>query len=165
MYLINVFIFIFLLQLDDWVLCRIYNKRGTVEKNYGAAQNMTSFPEIEERKPNINVMSGQNMVPSIPLKTPTMMTGDQLHMDTSDSVPRLHTDSSCSEHVVSPEFTCEREVQSEPKWNELDNAFDYFEQFNYMDGFADDPFAPQLQFQMGQVSPLQDMFTYLQKPL
>lgn len=32
----------------------------------------------------------------------------------SDSIPRLNTDSSCSEHVLSPEFTCEREVQSQP---------------------------------------------------
>jgi hypothetical protein len=156
------------LQLDDWVLCRIYNKRGTVEKNYGAVdQNMTSFPEIEERKPKI-VMSAQNMnmnmnMVASSLKTPAMIMSDQLHMDTSDSVPRLHTDSSCSEHEASPEFTCEREVQSEPKWNnELDNAFNYLE-FNYMDGFSDDPFAPQPpQFQMDQLSPLQDMFTYLQ---
>lgn len=120
-----------------------------MEKNYGADQNMRNLPEIDERKPKI-------MVP-----TKTMITDDQLNMDTSDSVPRLHTDSSCSEHVVSPEFTCEREVQSEAKWSELDNYFG----FNYMDGFSDDPFGPQLQFQMDQFSPLQDMFTYLQKPL
>ena len=143
-----------------------------MERNYGATadQNMTSFPEIEERKPKI-VMTEQNMnmnmnmnVVASSLNTPAMIMSDQLHMDTSDSVPRLHTDSSCSEHEASPEFPCEREVQSEPKWNELDSAFNYLE-FNYMDGFSDDPFAPQLQYQVDQLSPLPDMFTYLQKPL
>jgi hypothetical protein len=126
---------------------KLPRNRGEKTKNCDVRQNM-----------NMNM----NMVASS-LKTPAMIMSDQLHMDTSDSVPRLHTDSSCSEHEASPEFTCEREVQSEPKWNnELDNAFNYLE-FNYMDGFSDDPFAPQPpQFQMDQLSPLQDMFTYLQ---
>ncbi|KAA8531133.1 hypothetical protein F0562_005842 [Nyssa sinensis] len=57
-------------------------------------------------------------------------------------MPRLHTDSSCSEHVVSPEFMCE--VQSEPKWDDFEKVLDY--QFNYMNAFPDDPFAPQVQF-------------------
>jgi hypothetical protein len=139
------------LQLDDWVLCRIYNKRGSVEKYYGADQDLRNLTEIDERKPKI-------MVP-----TKTMITDDQIHMDTSDSVPKLHTDSSCSEHVVSPEFTCEREVQSEAKWSEVDNYFGF--NYNMDDGFSDDPFGRQLQFQMDQLSPLQDMFAYLQQPL
>lgn len=147
-----------LLQLDDWVLCRIYNKKGSIEKHYPVDRKLTKYPEMEEQKPNI-LMSGHNGIS--PLQ-PSMMNNDLLHMDTSDSIPRLHTDSSCSEQVLSPEVTCEKEVQSEPKWNELDNAFDF--NFNYMDGFQDDPFASQVQYQMEQLSPLQDMFMFLQKP-
>ena len=71
--------------------------------------------------------------------------------------------------MVSPDVTCEREVQSDPKWNDdldlkLENAFDF--QFNYLDdnnlSVDDDPFGT-VQYQMGQLSPLQDMFMYLQK--
>nr|KYP61874.1 NAC domain-containing protein 2 [Cajanus cajan] len=148
------------LRLDDWVLCRIYNKKGKIEKyntgapkmNHGVVHNFEHEKENEnETKPEIHKLGME-----------------QLYMDTSDSVPRLHTDSSCSEHVVSPDVTCEREVQSEPKWNDLDlqieNPFDF--QFNYFDNniSVDDPFGNQVQYQMGQLSPLQDMFMYLQKP-
>lgn len=139
-----------------------------MEKVYPTDQKMASFEEMDERKPNI-MMSGQNMVPA-PSQTHPMIPSDQFHMDTSESFPRLHTDSSSSDHVLSPEVTCEKEVQSEAKWNDLDAAFDrldYFQLGNFMDGFApaDDPFAPQVQYQMDQLSPLQDMFMYLQKPL
>ncbi|XP_062094110.1 NAC domain-containing protein 2-like [Humulus lupulus] len=147
-------------RLDDWVLCRIYNKKGSIEKNYPTNQvmKMEEFPEIEDTKPQIIPLAFHN---------------DHLYMDTSDSVPKLHTDSSCSDHVLSPEVTCDREVQSEPKWNNisddvLDNAFDF--NFNFMDGFSDDPFGSQLQIQypnpMDQLSPFQDMFSFnfVQKP-
>jgi len=149
------------LRLDDWVLCRIYNKKGTQEKYQPMEQKVAKFTEMEEeeQKPNI-IMSGLNTIVTQP-----MISNDQLHMDTSESVPRLHTDSSCSEHVLSPEVTWEKEVQSEPKWNEneMENAFDKLDylQFNYMDGLADDLFTPQIQFQMDQLSPLQDIFKYL----
>ena len=113
---------------------------------------------MEDQKPNI-LLNGQNMTAlSQQQPSPMSMMNDLLETDASDSVPRLHTDSSSSEHVLSPEIKCEKEVQSEPKWNELSNAFDF--QFNYMDGFQDDPFASQVQFQMDQLSPLQDMFMY-----
>ncbi|KAL4632708.1 NAC domain-containing protein 2-like [Castanea sativa] len=149
------------LRLDDWVLCRIYNKKGTLEKYQPLDPKMEKFAEMEEeQKPKIMV-SGQNTT-----VTQAMISHDHLHMDTSDSVPVLHTDTSCSEQVVSPEVTWEKEVQSEPKWNDndIDNVFDYF-QYNYMDGFTEDPFGPQLQYPTDQLSPLQDMFMYLQKPL
>ncbi|XP_061360028.1 NAC domain-containing protein 2-like isoform X2 [Gastrolobium bilobum] len=140
------------LRLDDWVLCRIYNKKGKVEKYNNTVPKFSG-----ETKPEIHKFAN-----------------DQLYMDTSDSVPRLHTDSSCSEHVVSPDVTCDREVQSEPKWNELelqldDTLFDF--QFNYLDDnnlSVDDPFGTQAQaqaqYQINQLSPLQDMFMFLQKP-
>lgn len=148
------------LQLDDWVLCRIYNKKGKIEKfNTGNTLEVHNYYEHEEeeheRKPEIQKLVNY-----------------QLYMDTSDSVPKLHTDSSSSGHVVSPDVTCDREVQSEPKWNELgiqlDNAFGF--EFNYLDNntlsfeYDDDPFGTNDQYQINQLSPLQDMFMYQQKP-
>ncbi|KAK7410931.1 hypothetical protein VNO78_02167 [Psophocarpus tetragonolobus] len=143
------------LRLDDWVLCRIYNKKGKIEKYNSGAPKMNAgvvqdFEHENETKPEIHKLGN-----------------DHLYMETSDSVPRFHTDSSSSEHVVSPDITCEREVESDPKWNELglqlENAFDF--QFNYLDNnlSVDDPFGT-VHYQMGQLSPLQDMFMYLQKP-
>ncbi|XWS29942.1 hypothetical protein CRYUN_Cryun24cG0073900 [Craigia yunnanensis] len=150
------------LRLDDWVLCRIYNKKGSIEKHFPSEQKWLNYPEMKDQKPNI-LLNGQNMT-TVSKQQPSSMSmmNDLLETDASDSVPRLHTDSSSSEHVLSPEIKCEKEVQSEPKWNELSNALDF--QFNCMDGFQDDPFASQVQFQMDQFSPLQDMFMYLQKP-
>ncbi|KAK8653478.1 hypothetical protein V6N13_127474 [Hibiscus sabdariffa] len=158
------------LRLDDWVLCRIYNKKGSIEKHFPSEQkcSSSSFPEMEDQKPNI-LMHGQNMAALSQqhrLSSMSMMNDDHIQTDASDSVPRLHTDSSSSGQVLSPEVTWEKEVQSQPKWNELqlsNNGFDFG--FSYMDGgFQDDPFASQVQYQMEQLSPLQDMFMYLQKP-
>lgn len=151
------------LRLDDWVLCRIYNKKGKIEK-YNSVDHKAVAARVShqvqdehehenERKPEIKNMYGHSDFGN-----------DQLYTDTSDSVPRLHTDSSCSEHVVSPDVTCDKEVQSEPKWNELElgPAFDF--QFNFlyndMNLPQDDPFAPQ--DQMNQPFPLQDMFLFPQ---
>ncbi|KAJ7945130.1 NAC domain protein [Quillaja saponaria] len=127
------------LRLDDWVLCRIYNKKGSLEK-------YNTSLVVQPRQ--------------------SMSAMDQLHMDMSDSIPKLHTDSSSSEHVLSPEVTCDREVQSAPTWNEPEDAFfDFDFQFNYLDNnLSDDLFAPQVQYQVNQLSPLQDMFMHLQKP-
>ncbi|GAY48206.1 hypothetical protein CUMW_110010 [Citrus unshiu] len=159
------------LRLDDWVLCRLYNKKGRMEKHYPSDQKSIGFPELEEdRKPNINI-SRQEVALGMPPHqgSPVPMMNDLLNMDTSDSVPRLQTDSSCSEHVLSPEIACDKEVQSVPKWNDLGNALndDYNQfSFNYMDtnSFQDDPFGPQVQYQMDQLSPYQDLFMILQKP-
>lgn len=108
----------------------------------------------EDRKPTV-------MLP--PTTAPSSATGmnDYMYFDTSDSVPKLNTDSSCSEHVVSPEFTSE--VQSEPKWKEWGNANALSNPYNYLDATMDVAFAPQLQGN-NQMSPLQDIFMYLQKP-
>lgn len=151
------------LRLDDWVLCRIYNKKGTLEKHNVGSRKVSYPMEIEEKKPEIISPATEN-APAI--------FGDTAYLDTSDSVPKLHTDSSCSEHVVSPEFTCDREVQSEPKLEEWDNtALDY--QLNYMDAnlnlmFGSQPPPPQQQQQQQgnyQMLPWQDMFMYLQRSL
>ena len=143
------------LRLDDWVLCRIYNKKGTLEKQelLNANNKMHNDSEMEDKKPEI--LNTCALPP--PVVPPTVVANDYVYFDTSDSVPRLHTDSSCSEHVVSPEFTCE--VQSEPKYWEKSLDFP----FNYMDAM-DNGFVSQLQGgSSSQMSPLQDMFMYLPK--
>ncbi|XP_058731107.1 NAC domain-containing protein 2-like [Vicia villosa] len=149
------------LRLDDWVLCRIYNKKGKIEKYNDDTKASSMFSEEvqfeNETKPKIETNGHDDF----------RIVNEQLYTDTSDSVPRFHTDSSCSEHVVSPDVTCDKEVQSEPKWNEFVlgpdpvSAFDF--QLNFMDDGEDDPFAPQVQYQMNQLSGWQDVFTYLPK--
>jgi hypothetical protein len=118
------------LRLDDWVLCRIYNKKGGLEK-----------PESEDRKP---VVTGSNagpgsMVSSPPEQKPVvgMMTHGggggapaafpeyaAYYDRPSDSMPRLHADSSCSGQVLSPDqFPGGGEVQSQPKIGEWERSF------------------------------------------
>ncbi|GER49440.1 NAC domain protein, partial [Striga asiatica] len=141
------------LRLDDWVLCRIYNKKGTLEKHYNVDQiKDVQFSDSEEQKPNID---------SKPAMGREM--NDYLQFDPSDSIPKLHTDSSSSEHV---EFGCgdnSKEVQSEPKWSELEKSLDF--QLGYMDAFGDDPFGTEMQYNDNYYSMFQDIFSsYMQKP-
>ncbi|KAE9608979.1 hypothetical protein Lal_00020562 [Lupinus albus] len=156
------------LRLDDWVLCRIYNKKGAIEKqpNTFVGSHKTELSDIEDTKPNIQPRVTALPPPPPPQSAAAGMT-DYMYFDNSDSIPKLHTDSSCSEHVVSPEFASE--VQSEPKWDEWEKNLDF--PYNYVNatpavnntGFE----AQQQQFQSNnnnQMSPLQDIFMYLQKP-
>ncbi|XP_040997335.1 NAC domain-containing protein 2-like [Juglans microcarpa x Juglans regia] len=149
------------LRLDDWVLCRIYNKKGSVEKQQqqqaaivDKKMTMMNDQEMEDKKPENLTVGG---TASAILPAQTEKANDYMYYDTSDSVPRLHTDSSCSEQVVSPEFACE--VQSEPKYWEKALEFP----FNGMDTAIDGGFGSQFQSN-NQMSPLQDIFMYLQKP-
>ncbi|KAG2665962.1 hypothetical protein I3843_15G029500 [Carya illinoinensis] len=146
------------LRLDDWVLCRIYNKKGSIEKQQQQAaidkKKMMNDQEMEDKKPE-NLTVGGTASKILPVQTEKA--NDYMYYDTSDSVPRLHTDSSCSEQVVSPEFACE--VQSEPKYWEKALEFP----FNCMDTPIDGGFGSQFQSN-NQMSPLQDIFMYLQKP-
>ncbi|XP_059631792.1 NAC domain-containing protein 2-like [Cornus florida] len=147
------------LRLDDWVLCRLYNKKGTIEKQHVSTRIPTTYSETDEQKPVI--LTHQVQKGGAPPRPSVGLFNEMVHHDTSDSFPRLHTDSSCSEHVVSPEFTCEREVQSQPKPNEIDNnTLDF--PFNYLDSSMYNDFASQ--FHNDQMSPLQDIFMHLQKP-
>ncbi|QCD84866.1 NAC domain-containing protein 2-like [Vigna unguiculata] len=149
------------LRLDDWVLCRIYNKKGKIEKY----NNVDGVVEQKPAKLPEEILFQHEMKPEIQMYDHDHFRNNQLYMDTSDSVPRLNTDSSCSEHVVSPDGTCEKEVQSEPKWNDLELGPDLVSgyDFNFMELSADDAFAPQAQYQMNQPSTWQDMFAYLPK--
>ncbi|KAM1315842.1 hypothetical protein ACFX10_019374 [Malus domestica] len=151
------------LRLDDWVLCRIYNKKGTVENQQPQQQqeqqrttshNASSGSEFEDRKPD-----NLRCPPPPASVVPSRHVSDYVYFDNSDSVPKLHTDSSCSEQVVSPELACE--VQSEPKWKEWEKALEM--PYSYMDTTVENGFGAQ--FQSGnEMSPLQDIFMYLQKP-
>lgn len=149
------------LKLDDWVLCRIYNKKGVIEKRCQMAisRNTKGLEDVEEEKPKIFNSGGGGA--DVLMASVTASVGDYVHFETSDSIPRLHTDSSGSEQVVSPELTT-GEVESERKWKEMENAFN--SGYNYIDESSlEHEFATQ--FHSGnQMSPLQDMFMYLQKP-
>lgn len=158
------------MQLDDWVLCRIYNKKGAIEKQQQQQVsinrpelNTIGFVENEDReeKPEIlneRVVSGRVPSPSPSTAPPSSgVVNDYVYFEASDSIPRLHTDSSCSEHVVSSEFTSE--VQSEPRLKEEYSGFPY----NYMDASLENTFCSQFPM-LNQMSPLQDMFMYIHKP-
>ncbi|KAL3630240.1 hypothetical protein CASFOL_023224 [Castilleja foliolosa] len=145
------------LRLDEWVLCRIYNKKGTLEKHYNVDQKEVQFSDSEEQKPNV-LTYGEMVTPAPIEQAQKAFPYDYVRFDGSDSIPKLHTDSSSSEHVLSPEF---KEVQSEPKWSELENSLDF--QLSYIDAFQDDPFGSQMEYN-DQYSMFQDMFAYTQKP-
>ncbi|XP_057549919.1 NAC domain-containing protein 2-like [Amaranthus tricolor] len=146
------------LRLDDWVLCRIYNKKGVIEKDYNNDQkpkptipnSLPQYSDFEDQKP---VISGAPIGFSVPSPIAPSK-NDLLHFDTSDSVPRCHTDTSGSNLPASPEFMCDKEVQSDPKWNDFDKNID-FPSFNYMDVFTDDP------FQHDQMTSFQDIYMLL----
>jgi len=146
------------LQLDDWVLCRIYNKKGTIEKHFPSAHDKPAeFPEMET-KPQIVMPAALNPY-TAPQYGHSPMTTDHIHTDSSESVPKLHTDSSCSEHAVSPDSACEKEVQSEAKQDDREKALNL--QFGSMDNFLDEAFR-QGQLQLDQFLALQEMSIYLQ---
>ncbi|KAF5185292.1 Nac domain-containing protein [Thalictrum thalictroides] len=147
-------------RLDDWVLCRIYNKKGSIEKQLNAEKKSIqslSYSDAQEQKPRIGTnhitMPPPPPPSQIQLQTlPSSTMNDFLYFDTSESIPRLHTESSCSDQaVISTEFPSEKEVQSEPRWTDwcLDMPYGM------------DTYAP---IDGNQLSPLQDMFMYLQKP-
>ncbi|KAL3845512.1 hypothetical protein ACJIZ3_002915 [Penstemon smallii] len=136
------------LKLDDWVLCRIYNKKGTIHQQQQRVikQEMTSAVTSEvDKKPVI--------LKSIPEASP-MVYNDFMFLDASDSGPRLHTDySSGSEHVLSPE------VESAPNMFEWEKSTLEFP-FNYLD--ATDAAFMGSQFQGNyQVEPLPDAYGFM----
>ncbi|CAH8270542.1 unnamed protein product [Arabidopsis lyrata] len=122
------------LRLDDWVLCRIYNKKGTMEKYFPA-----------DEKPRTTTVAEQSSSP----------------FDTSDSTyPTLQEDDSSSSgghgHVVSPDVL---EVQSEPKWGELEDALEAFDTSMFggsMELLQPDAFVPQFLYQSDYFTSFQD---------
>ncbi|CAN4090233.1 unnamed protein product [Withania somnifera] len=139
------------LRLDDWVLCRIYNKKGTVEKYYDVDnKENASFGELEEEiKPKI--LTPAAPMPPRPRSSPVANT--YFHFETSESMTRMHTTNSSSGSSIAP------------KWNDVGNTLDI--QLNYLDGLLNGPFEPQMQQQncnIDQFNTSQDMFLYMQKP-
>lgn len=135
------------MQLDDWVLCRLYNKKGVLEKHVSSDVKDASFSDIEiDTKPNITSYSPMDKSSTLhpPSSIPYPIRNDAFNFETSESVGTFHTDSSL-EH--------EREVESEVRKDGL--------QFGYLDPFTDDSFTAQTcYFNDYQPSPLQDMFMY-----
>ncbi|PKA57102.1 NAC domain-containing protein 48 [Apostasia shenzhenica] len=156
------------LRLDEWVLCRIYNKKGGGSGDKPRAGNfrLPATPETPEQKPEIfpqaSEMSSRVTTASAAAVTPLSKPyTDLLCFDTSESLPRLHADSSCSDHLLKQEFTCEREVQSQPRWDDLERALGVN---NANATAAIGGFSP-VGFDGGLLSPWQqDVMTYLQKP-
>ncbi|GAB2211676.1 hypothetical protein Drorol1_Dr00025002 [Drosera rotundifolia] len=174
------------LRLDDWVLCRIYNKKGRIEKEFTIDQKALKnsnfsieFDYYEDQKPDIFTPQQDELTTMIkmsPSMTPARRTqpimNNLLWLEPSESVPVSHTgssngsgpthsrDGSASRCVHSSEIVHDMEVQSEPRWNELEKALDF--QFRDMDSFTYDPFAgpAHVQFQ-DPLAPSNDMFTYL----
>ncbi|KAG1328088.1 NAC domain-containing protein 48 [Cocos nucifera] len=145
------------LRLDDWVLCRIYNKKGGAEKATGSDRKAAGSRMAGRLEPERKPVFAQN-VP------------EMAYFDPADSMPRLHTDSSCSEHVLSPEVTWEREVQSQPRvarsqWEKAVEVPLTNEGATVSTGGIG--FFPQLEpgsFEPGFRDPLQDILMYLGRP-
>ncbi|XP_073288991.1 NAC transcription factor 32-like [Primulina huaijiensis] len=133
------------LRLDDWVLCRIYNKRGVLEKHYKMDHMAMNLADIEDRKPKIDATIHNQM--QAPMSLPLQKMNEYL--------PKVQTYSSNLEHESSPEFTCEKEVQIVPQWSAFQNSDDL--QHIYLGGFQDgDPFGFPMQYN-NQFSMLQDI--------
>ncbi|EYU31768.1 hypothetical protein ABFS82_03G097000 [Erythranthe guttata] len=146
------------LRLDDWVLCRIYNKKGAIERQQQQQQHVSSgrvtsaVTSDGDTKPVI--------LTSVPEASP-MVYEDFLYLDAADSIPLLHTDSSCSEHVLSPE------VESVPRLTEWEKSALEFP-FNYMDAMDGAAAAALLmgsQYQGNyQMDTMHDVAAYITKP-
>ena len=80
-------------------------------QNGALNRKAASFEEAKDKKPAIMLAPA-----------PAAMNSDFVYFDTLELARRLHTDSSCSEHVVSR--------GSEPMWKVWEKALDF--PFNYM---------------------------------
>lgn len=123
-----------------------------MEKHCNVDQEAMQFSDSEEQKPNVNAFPYNNGI-AIATAAPLMVQAPLSLAASRKMNHEWHTDSSSSEHVLSPEF---KEVQSE-----AEIGLDF--QLNYMEGFQDNLFASQMQYN-DPMFLLQDMFGYVQKP-
>ncbi|KAK4481311.1 hypothetical protein RD792_012196 [Penstemon davidsonii] len=131
------------LRLDDWVLCRIYNKKGSI----GRQQGHVSIKSEVETKPVI--------MKSLP-EASAVEYDDLMNLDASDSIPRIHTDTSCSDHVLSPEV--ESAAPNLLDWEKVAMEFP----FNYIDATDGGCGLIESQFHGGyQMEPAQDVYAYI----
>ncbi|EPS62083.1 hypothetical protein M569_12710, partial [Genlisea aurea] len=90
------------LRLDDWVLCRIYNKKGIIERHHASTFSTDTLTSDHDIKPVI-------------ISPPP--SGDRL------TYLRPNADSSCSDHLLSPEVD-----SVPPDWEERPPFFlSYFD--------------------------------------
>jgi hypothetical protein len=99
-------------QLDDWVLCRIYNKQGGLQKPPAA---------VADRKPVFGAAAASSPPEQKPFAGCAPPVPAAYYDRPSDSMPWLHADSSCSGQVLSPEQQL-AEVQSQPKITEWERT-------------------------------------------
>jgi hypothetical protein len=132
-----------LLQLDDWVLCRIYNKKGAAAEKPSSGSSdgaMTSSSHGAHHAPPMAMGSPPEQKPSVLpppagggagyAPPPFSELAAYYEVRPSDSMPRAHgADSSCSGHALAATSSCgggggERpEVQSQPKIAEWERTF------------------------------------------
>ncbi|XP_039120457.1 NAC domain-containing protein 2-like [Dioscorea cayenensis subsp. rotundata] len=137
------------LLLDNWVLCRIYEKKEGVEKQGHSPRKPASSVQNKPTHVRFNQTGSHVQTPPVT---------NMLCFDVSDSPPSLHTDSTLSEHVLSPDLTCEMEVRSRPRWQlGWDLAPEVL--FNNMDATVAGDFSP---VSPGFRDALQDMFLLLE---
>ncbi|XP_051139848.1 NAC domain-containing protein 2-like [Andrographis paniculata] len=98
------------LRLDEWVLCRIYNKKGSIEKPPATAPPQREATPAEETKPAV--------MKTVADASP-MVYDEFMYLDPSESMG--------SEHVLSPE------VESTPKLTEWEKSTLGYP-FNYLGG-------------------------------
>ncbi|CAA7400346.1 unnamed protein product [Spirodela intermedia] len=113
------------LRLDDWVLCRIYSKKGADVNQINAIANKgeaTETSRIDGRRleppllaPKVEPLLRADSPPP-PAQPPQQQVSEYVYLE-ADSVPRLRAESSCSEQALSssPGFAWD-EVQSQPRW-------------------------------------------------
>ena len=126
------------------MLCRIYNKKGAIERRQQQQQQQGSVISRNMPKPEDDDDDQKPpILKAVPEATPVVY-DDFMYLDASDSMPRLHTDSSGSEHVLSPE------VESAPKLAEWERDFPFgfgligsgFQEGNYQMEAMQEVFAP-----------------------
>ncbi|KAL5202377.1 hypothetical protein ABZP36_013329 [Zizania latifolia] len=111
--------------LDDWVLCRIYNKKGGLEKPSGGGGDRARASHSDGMLQAASAGSPPEQKPAV-LTPPFSELVAYYDVRPSDSMPRAHADSSCSEHVLtaSASYGSERpEVQSQHKIAEWERTF------------------------------------------
>ncbi|WOL01519.1 hypothetical protein Cni_G10236 [Canna indica] len=156
------------LRFDDWVLCRIYHKKGAVGKQ--------SKPAGGGKNPR---PARQEVKKEVPSRAPAPKT-EMICFGSSESLPRLIGESSSSDHVLSspdhvissPELAGEWEVESQPRWDEdcedwdMDLSAELIEEEDAADVAGGDggeewpPLSPAFFFS----DSFPDLSVYLQKP-
>lgn len=141
------------LRLDDWVLCRIYHKKGPLGKQ--------SNPD---RKAKNNRPAVNKAAAAAPARASAPKT-EMICFDSVEPLRRLLGDSSSTEQVLSsPELGGEWEVDSEPRWGQDCEEWDMDLGLGLVDREDAGEFPPPSpaffcdSFQ-------QDLFLYLQSPL